>query len=298
MLFDLQGSVTRSAMSPSAPASFPFQLVDATGESVSFPACPARIISLAPSITECLFSLGLDKEIIGVTTYCDYPKEAGKKEKVGSLLILDTEKILSLTPDLILAIKEGNQAAQVFRLRKLGLRVFVLNQAKELGHVYRDIGLLGCLSGRKTQAQEVIRNMRIKVREVEQALSSVRKRPLCFWQLGINPLITAGKNTLAHDLIRLAGGENLAGGQQGYIHYSLDEVIARNPEIILMIGMGEALQGYQALWEKFPQLAARKNGKILALNPDLVNRASPRIAEGLKSLAEALHPQAFVSPGR
>lgn len=285
-------------MGAPVPASFPFQLVDATGEAISFPACPARIISLAPSITECLFSLGLDKEIIGVTTYCDFPKEAGKKEKVGSLLILDTEKICALTPDLILAIKEGNQASEVYRLRKLGLRVFVLNPAKELGQVYRDIALLGRLGGRETEAQKVISAMQRKVGKVKQALSSVRKRPLCFWQLGIKPLITAGQATLAHDLIRLAGGENLAGGQQGYIRYSLEEVIARNPEVILMIGMGETLQGYQALWDKFPQLAARKAGKILSINPDLVNRASPRVAEGFRSLAEALHPEVFASPGR
>ena len=96
----------------------------------------------------------------------------------------------------------------------------------------------------------------------------------------------------------MAGGENLAGDKKGYIRYSLEEVVARDPDMILMIGMGEALQAYRSLWDKFPQLTARKTGKILAINPDLVDRASPRIADGLRSLAEALHPEAFAPTGK
>jgi iron complex transport system substrate-binding protein len=276
-----------------ASAHFPFQLVDATQETISFSAYPKRIISLAPSITECLFSLHLVEEIIGVTTYCDYPQEARKKPKVGSLLTLDTEKIFALKPDLVLATMEGNQAAEVHRLRRLGLKVFVLSTVRQLDHVYRDLRIMGRLTGREEDAGGVISAIQLKIRETEQAIESIKKRPLCFLQLGYNPLITAGHSTLVHNLIDLAGGENLASEKKGYVHYSLEEVVARDPAVILMIGMGETLQGYRALWDKFPQLTAKKTGKILNINPDLVDRASPRIADGLRSIAEALHPEAF-----
>jgi len=272
---------------------FPFQLVDATHEAVSFSAYPKRIVSLAPSITECLFSLHLDTEIIGVTTYCDYPQDAIKKPKVGSLLTLDTEKIFALKPDLVLATMEGNRAEEVHRLRRLGLKVFVLSPVKELEHVYRDLRIMGRLTGREEDAKGVISAVQLKIRETEQALESIKERPLCFLQLGYNPLVTAGHSTLVHNLIHLAGGENLASKKKGYVHYSLEEVVARDPAVILMIGMGETLQGYRALWNKFPQLTARKTGKILDINPDLVDRSSPRIADGLRNMAEALHPEAF-----
>jgi iron complex transport system substrate-binding protein len=275
------------------PAHLPFQLVDATQETLSFSSCPERIISLAPSITECLFSLHLDARIVGVTTYCDYPQEAMKKPRVGSLLTLDTEKIFALKPDLVLATMEGNRAVEVQRLRKLGLKVFVLSPVKELEDVYRDIRIMGRLTGREEDAKGVINAIQLKIRETQQSLANIKKRPLCFLQLGYNPLVTAGRSTLVHDLIRLAGGENLAGEKKGYIHYSLEEVVARDPAVILMIGMGEALQGYRALWDKFPQLTARKTGRILDINPDLVDRSSPRIADGLRSMAQALHPEAF-----
>jgi iron complex transport system substrate-binding protein len=272
---------------------FPFQLVDATQKEISFSAYPKRIISLAPSITECLFSLHLDTEIIGVTTYCNYPQEAVKKPKIGSLLALDTEKIFALKPDLVLATMEGNKAVEVQRLRRLGLKVFVVSPVKELEHVYRDLRIMGRLTGREEDARGIISAIQLKVRETEQALEGIRKRPLCFLQLGLNPLVTTGHSTLIHNLIHLAGGENLAGEKKGYVRYSLEEVVAKDPAVILMIGMGETLQGYRALWDKFPQLTAKKTGKILDINPDLVDRASPRIADGLRSMAEALHPEAF-----
>ncbi|MEW5801377.1 MAG: helical backbone metal receptor, partial [bacterium] len=293
-LFFFAGNPPRTAFCTSV--NFPFQLVDATHEKVSFSSYPTRIISLAPSITECLFSLHLDKEIIGVTTYCDYPQEAKKKEKIGSLLALDTEKIFALKPELVLATMEGNRVEEVQRLRRLGLKVFILSPVKELEHVYRDLRIMGRLTGREDEARGIISAIRLKIRETEQTLALIKKRPRCFLQLGINPLVTAGESTLIHDLIRLAGGENLASENKGYIRYSLEEVIAKDPEIILMVGMGETLGGYRALWDKFPLLKARKTGKILPINPDLVDRASPRISDGLRCLAEALHPEAFAPP--
>lgn len=206
LLFCSFAGSTGSATDPHDVFPLPFQLTDATGGSISFTAYPQRIISLAPSITECLFSLHLDEKIVGVTTYCDYPKEAAKKEKVGSLLTLDAERIFSLKPDLILSTEEGNRPEEIQRLRRLGLRVFVLSPVKELKHVYRDLNILGRLTDSREEAEGVINMIQLKVRETEQALKSITKRPLCFWQLGVNPLVTAGQATLAHHLLKMAGG--------------------------------------------------------------------------------------------
>ncbi|MGA1875495.1 MAG: ABC transporter substrate-binding protein [bacterium] len=272
-------------------------LIDATGEEISLSAYPKRIISLAPSITECLFSLNLDEEIVGVTIYCDYPQPAKGKERVGSLLTFDVERIFSLKPDLILATKEGNQEREILRLRKLGLKIFVLDLVERIDHIYRDLYILGRLTNRGEEAAEVVRKMQLLVQEIEDKAGQARERPLCFWQLGVNPLITVGQATLADHLLGLAGGENLAASERGYIPYNLEEVIARSPEVILMIGMGETLDSYRALWSKFPQLKAQKSGRIYSLNPDLVNRYSPRIVQGLRELAEALHPGALGRSG-
>lgn len=353
---------------------FPLKLTDATGQEIILKTVPKRIISLAPSLTECLFSLGLSDEIIGVTTYCNYPPKAKEKEKIGNLLQYNSERIVSLAPQLIVATKEGNAEREVSRLRELGLTVFVLEIVEKIDHVYRDLSILGELTNRSKEAKQVAANMKQQIEEIQKRLEplsnhdqpdskrslkissrkkdyiqslspdsspdsssgsspdsgsdsssgshsdsspgshsdsspglspnsshssgvgsglGLRKKPLCFWQLSVNPLMTVGKDTFADELLRLAGGRNLVESQVGYLLYSLEQVVVKNPEIILMIGMGEDLDNYRRIWEPFPHLIAKRAGAIYPVNPDLVNHASPRLIEGLRELTHLLHPEAF-----
>ena len=230
---------------------------------------------------------------VGVTIYCDYPPQAAKKERVGNLLSFDAEKIFALQPNLIVGTKEGNQQKEILRLRKLGMKIFILDLVEKFDDIYRDLRLLGLLTNREKEAGTVITLMQTQVQELEKRLEKIQVRPRCFWQLGINPLITVGKNTLIDYLLTLAGGRNLLESETGYVSYTLEEVVARDPDVILLIGMGDALKSYRMFWDRFPHLKEKKDGKIFPLNPDLVNRFAPRIIKGLIELAKVLHPEVF-----
>jgi len=180
---------------------------------ISFP--PQRIVSLAPNITEILFGLGLDEEIVGVSIHCNFPEKAKSKVRVGSYISLDFEKITFLKPDLVIATGAGNTRDMVNRLGKLGFPTYVIFP-KNFTDVLKSIEHLGRLVGREKEAMGIIQAMKQRsqrVIELTQGLS----RPKVFLQIGEAPIVTVGKGSFADDLIHLAGGENIAGKEKGCI---------------------------------------------------------------------------------
>ena len=132
--------------------------IDEMGRSVTIPSRPKRIVSLAPNITEILFALGLDREIVGVTMFSDYPKAAGSKPKVGSFVNVSLEKVASLNPDLIIGTADGNKKETVEQLEQIGFPVYVINPGsfKEILETTLNIGVI---TGREKQAKKVVRDL-------------------------------------------------------------------------------------------------------------------------------------------
>jgi iron complex transport system substrate-binding protein len=266
--------------------------VDEVGREVAVPSPPRRIVSLAPNITEILFSLGLDGEIVGVSIHCNFPDRAETKVRVGSYISLDFERILSLKPDLIIATGVGNTREMVDRLERFGFPVYVIFP-KTFNDILTSIGHIGQVVGRETRAAEIIQGMqKRKERVVARVMNSTR--PRVFLQIGDLPIVTAGKGSFADHLISLAGGENIAGDEkETYPRWSLEEILKRSPEVIV-VSTHNPKGDYRKLlqeWGRWNTIPAVKQNRIHLINSDLIDRPSPRIVEGLEAIAIVLHPE-------
>jgi iron complex transport system substrate-binding protein len=270
------------------------KLTDEVGREVILPSPPTRIISLAPNITEILFSLGLDREIVGVSTYCNYPEKAKTKLRVGSYLALDYEKIVSLKPDLVVGTGAGNTQDMVERLEKLGFPTYVI-YPKSFNDILQSISRLGKAVDRKKEALAIIQDMerrRDRIVELTQGLY----RPKVFFQIADAPIVTVGKGSFGDDLIRLAGGHNIAGNEKEmYPRLGMEEILKRSPEVILVSSMNPRGTYDKVLqeWARWKTISAVRKGRIHLINSDLIDRPSPRIIDGLEEIVRILHPEKF-----
>ncbi len=267
-------------------------LKDEAGREVTFSFPPKRIVSLAPNITEILFSLGLDEEVVGVSIHCNYPEKVRGKVRVGSYINIDFERIISLGPDLIIATGAGNPREMVERLEKLGLPSFVIFP-KRFDDVLRSIRHLGRVAAREREALSIIESMqRRKERVVERTRNL--PHPKVFLQIGESPIVTVGKESFGDDLIRLAGGENIAGkDREMYPRLGMEEILKRSPEVILISSMnpkGDYERVFRE-WERWKMIPAVKRGRMHLIDSDLIDRPSPRIIDGLEEMARLIHPE-------
>jgi iron complex transport system substrate-binding protein len=267
-------------------------LTDEVGRNVRVPNSPKRIMPLAPSITEILFALGLQEEIVGVTNFCDYPEAALKKPKIGGFLNPSIEKIVSLKPDLIIAIRDGNREETVHRLNDLGFSVYWVNP-KSFDGVMETIKNIGEIVGREDEIRRIIRDMRTKKENIIRLTRSLPK-PKVFFQIGYAPIITVGRGTLTNDLIRLAGGRSISENESvNYPLYSMETIILKAPQIIIMSSM-ESKRDYLNLikrWQDWKSIPAVKRNAIYVVDSNLVDRPTPRIVEGLETMVRIIHPE-------
>ncbi len=270
------------------------RVIDEVGREITFPYPPKRIISLAPNITEILFTLGLDDEIVGVSIHCNFPERAKNKVQVGSYISLDFERIVFLKPDLVIATGAGNTRDMVDRLWKLGFPTYVIFP-KKFDDVLQSIIHLGQVVDRKKEAQAVIQDMERRKQKVVDLIRGLH-RPKVFLQIGEAPIVAVGKGSFGDDLIRLAGGENVSGeDKEMYPRFGMEEILKRSPEVILISSMNPKGNYEKVLhdWGRWKMIPAVKNGRIHLIDSDLVDRPSPRIIDGLEEMARALHPERF-----
>lgn len=267
-------------------------VTDETGRRVTVGPEPKRIVSLAPGITETLYALGLDDEIAGVTTFCNWPVQTRNKARVGGFTNPSVEKIVSLKPDLILATADGNRKETIQQLERIGLSVYVTNPTDMQG-VLRSILHIGEITDRKRVAEDMVKSLQTRLNRIALQIRH-KKKPRIFFQLGLEPLITAGRRTLTHEVIERAGGVNVAGlDTASYPHYSAEGIIGASPDIIIFAPMvnDEKFSAVKRFWQKFGDVPAVKNGKIYPVNADLVNRASPRLIDAVEIMAYIFHPE-------
>ncbi len=269
------------------------RFVDETSQEVTvknFPPC--RIISLSPSVTEILFEIGLADNIVGVTTYCNYPAAAAKKAKVGEYAKLNTELIVSLKPELVIISAEGDILGDIDELVRLGIPVYAVT-TMNLTDLLTTIKDIGIVTGRENAANALAGRVRDEIDAVRAALMGAKKKTV-FCAVGTRPLIGAGPNTLIGDIIKLCGGQNIIGADApNYPVFSLEELYARDPDVILIASMGtEATRGDKK-YDRFAKLKASKSGNIIEINADLLCRPSYRLTTAMKELARILHPDRF-----
>ncbi len=260
--------------------------VDDLGRRISVSKSPARIISLAPNITETLFALGLGDRVIGVTTYCDFPVEAKTKEKIGDTIKPNLERIIALKPDLVL-LSTSSQLEKITRqLDQLAIPVYITNP-RTVTEVISSIRKLGEVTGTSIRAEELASSMQQRIK----AIGSTAQHPRVLYVLQLSPLITAGKNTFINDLINIAGGTSISGAETtDYPQFSRETVIARAPEIIILPeSHGSEIVDLEAVKKTFVTTPAVKHNRIVTIDPDLIDRPGPRIVEGLAELEKKIH---------
>lgn len=276
------------------PSLYPMTVTDMAGREVTVPAEPQRIVSLAPSITEILYALGLGDRVGGVTEYCNYPPEATEKPKVGGFSDVNMEKLLEVQPDLVIAA--SIHIAQVVpELEKLGLPVLVVD-AHDFPGVLESIRLVGKVTGAEEAAEALTAQMQERADKIAQAVQG-RPRPRVYWELD-STFWTAGPGSFIQDLIERAGGENIAANAEAaWVQLSAEAIIAADPEVIFLADhpWGESAETVKARpgWEK---ISAVVNGRIVELTQeqgDIVSRPGPRVVDALELIARALHPDAF-----
>lgn len=264
---------------------------DEIGRQVTVKSNPQRIISLAPSITEILFALKLADQVIGVTSYCDFPNEAKAKEKVGDTIKPNLERLIALKPDLILISTASQLEKITSQLDQLGIPVFVTNP-KSVTEVVVSIRKIGELTGATQQAEALASEMQTRIAAVQRQVTN-QVAPRILYILQLSPLITAGKNTFINDLIKQAGGHSISGEETAdYPQFSRETALARAPDVIIVpASHGTELVNIEAVQQFFATTPAIKNNRLVRINPDLIDRPGPRIVEGLEVLHAGIHGQ-------
>lgn len=264
-------------------------IIDDLNEKFTFTEVPKRVISLAPNITEMIYVLGKDSSLIANTLYCNFPPEAVNKIKVGDLITIDFEKIISLKPDLIFITVEGNVKDSYNKLKNLGMKVLVSNPRnfegikktfRDLGRIYRD----------SVKANNIIKNWEA---EYNIILDEKQRYPLVkgMFMVSTNPIMLAGKNTFINELLTSAGMINIAEDSPlNYPMFSREKILKHNPEYIL-VTTDEDVNVLKSMYPEWKNITAIKKGQVKVVDADLFMRPGPRFTKALTNLFMYLHPQ-------
>ena len=262
------------------------QLADDRGTMVRLAAPAARIVTLAPHLAEIVFAAGAGEKLVGAVRFSDFPVAAQRPPRVGDAASIDIEGILLLQPDLVLAWKSGNRPGDVARLERLGLRVYVTEPLR-LADVPRLIRAVGALAGTTQPARSAAQAFESRIAALRAQFA--RRPPLrVFYEIWHRPLLTVNGSHMINDVIALCGGINVfSDAPQLTPSVSLESVLAARPDAIIGGGSGVTAQQFAAQW-RAQGVGALKDVPVIYVTPDQIQRATPRIADGARTICEGL----------
>ena len=254
-----------------------------------------RIVSMAPNLTEVLCALELEDALVGVTTDSDYPPAAAAKPTVGTFWQPNIEAIIALKPDLVVTLGFQQQKSLVDRLQRMGYPCLVTDVWK-VRDLFSAIATIGQATARDRQAEALIANIQAKTQHLQETMEG-KVRPRVLWVVQREPLRVAGRDTFINELIELAGGENAIGPTlHKYPPIGAEQVIACGAQVIIEPTMVESDRDQQleralAYWNRLPLVPAVADGRIYVIDGDLVSRLSPRLYQGIETIAGCLRPE-------
>jgi iron complex transport system substrate-binding protein len=263
----------------------------------ALPGRTVRIVSMAPDLTEILFALGLDEQIVGVTQYSDYPPAAKEKPNVGSFWQPNIEAVVAAKPTLVIVLGSPQQKNLAERLERIGYKTLTVTLEK-VNDFFKATAEIGTATGRQRQADELIGDIKDKLNVLSNRLGDEAKVRV-LWIVQREPLRVAGRNTFVNELIELAGGENAIGPTlHKYPPIGAEQVIISRPEVIIEPDMGQtdpATQRDAAMryWSRFKNLPAVTNERVYIIPGGAVSRLGPRLYEATETIARCLRPQLF-----
>jgi iron complex transport system substrate-binding protein len=280
-----------------APSGEPLQWTDGLGRQVALSAPAERIVSLAPSNTEILFAVGAGPQTVGRDELSDFPAEAAAVSSIGSTFgQLNTEAIVALQPDLVLAASI-TAPEQVQALEDLGLTTYVLPNPNDFAGFYQNLQTVGQLTGQQAEAAELAASLEARVTAVAEQLQGA-DRPRVFYEAdGSDPTApwTTGSGTFQSVLIDLAGGANVAAEITGWGQFSLERLVAVDPQVILF-GSGTFVPTTAESLAARPgwgAMSAVADGRVHAIDTNWVDRPGPRLVEALEAMVRVIHPELF-----
>jgi iron complex transport system substrate-binding protein len=271
-------------------------LRDMLGRDVTLPAPPTRIVSLVPSVTEIVFSLGAEERLVGRTDFCDHPPAVRTKPSVGGMVNPNLETLVALRPDLVVATDEGNREETVRQLARLGIPTYLVH-ANRIAETVDLIARVGELTGHQAAVPRLTAEMLRRVEAVRRAVAPFR-RPRVLYVLWPDPLIVPGRASILTELIEVAGGTSITGGDgDAYPRFSLEAAVARAPEVIILAdhstGQSTAGRPVPEKWQRLTSVPAIRAGRLHSADLSILHRYGPRVADGLETLARIIHPEAF-----
>jgi iron complex transport system substrate-binding protein len=276
-----------------ASGAYPVTVTDSVGREVEISAEPGRIASMAPSITETLFAVGAGDRVVGVTTADDYPEEVQEIEKIGDFQGPNVEKLAEMEVDLLFLSFDYSTAEQAEDLeQKTGADVVILNP-QTVDEALAGIGTIGEITGEAEKARTVEERLRGELAEIEHAVEG-EECPTVFYEIFDEPLQTAGGGSFIGDAITRAGGQNVAeDSDQDYPQYSVEQLLSQDPEFYFIgSSAGTTVEEVESR-PNYENLRAVREGNVVLIDDALVSRPGPRIVEGIRQMAEVLHPDAF-----
>ena len=259
-----------------------------------------RIVSLVPNLTEMLFAIGGGSQVVGVSSYDDFPPEAQLLPSVGALLDPDTERILSLKPDLVIIY--GSQIELESQFTRVGIRVYTYRHAG-IANVLQTIRDLGVISGHKAEGDRVTAQLQSQLDAIRARVRG-RPRPKAMLVMGrdataLRGVYVSGGIGFLHELLAVAGGDNVfADVNREGVQPSSETMLVRAPQVIIELHAGdepapEVLQRERAVWSLLPSVPAVRNGRVHLLYGGYLVSAGPRLARAAEAFARVLHPEAF-----
>jgi iron complex transport system substrate-binding protein len=271
-------------------------VTDQLGRSLYVPADPQRIIALAESVTEIVFAVGRGDRLVGTTRYADYPQAALKIPRIGSYIQLDIERIAALKPDLCIGIRDGNPKSAVERLDALGIPVYISNPMG-IESMLQGIFEIGALLRAEETAAALVADLSWRIKTVAEVVGRSGTRPRVFFQIGVDPIVSAGCGTFIHELIEAAGGVNAAGDATAYPKYSFEHLVRLSPDVVVITTMtqGADFDAVRRKWLRWPRIPAVRDNRVHVVDAAVFNRPAPRLIDGLEILVRLIHPEAMSS---
>lgn len=290
-LFASCSGASKAPQQKNQAAAYPLTITDSYNRQVTIDKRPERIVSVAPNITEIIAALNAKDRLVGRTDYCDYPQDISSVESIGSLMEPNIEKIVSLKPDIVIASSHFKKES-LEKLEQLNVKVVVLNGAETFEGAYETIEKVGQVIGEKEAAEKIVSDMKKKVEEVTAKVKDAPK-PKVYYVISYGKFgdYTAGKGTFIDEAIKMAGGTNIGEDAEGWA-YSLEKIVKNDPDIIICSKYFDTKAGISST-AGYKDLRAVKEGKLLEIDNNMLDRQGPRLAQGLEELAKLIHPELF-----
>ncbi|RLJ86778.1 ABC transporter substrate-binding protein [Planococcus citreus] len=270
-----------------------YTVTDDRGEELEFEQAPETIVSLIPSNTEIVFALDAGDQLVGVTDYDNYPEAAQDIERVSDSVEFNAEKIIQLDPDVVLAYSTGEEPPALTQLEDADIPVFVIESATSFDEVYGDIEQIASVLAKEEKGAEVIEGIQTQIEDIQERLAAVEEQKEVYVEISPSPEIyTTGKSTFMQEILDHAQVTNAFEDLEGWPSISEEEVITRDPEIILTtVSYVEDAVGDIEARDSWSAVEAIENDEVHFIDSDITSRPGPRIGEAVQLVAETVYPE-------